>query len=190
MGKSILSGFGFFVFFSLFVTAFPSFMLTFGSYLLKHFFVVENFNWPDIDRFDCKCIFNLTVWWIRRQECRQVFCLLCIGTFNISLGLHPISYVIYLHFWHKSLKKSAFCTHPPGTTVIWEVHTSAFMLWKMTPWLKHFCSEKKWQFKLPSMEKSDKSWLIKILGSQTFSLMALYYFHRQYIFFHLQQRND
>lgn len=30
-------------------------------YLLKHFFVVENFNWPDIDRFDCKCIFNLTV---------------------------------------------------------------------------------------------------------------------------------
>lgn len=102
------------------------------------------------------------------QECRQVFCLLCIGTFNISLGLHPISYVIYLHFWHKSLKKSAFCTHPPGTTVIWEVHTSAFMLWKMTPWLKHFCSEKKRHFKLPSMEKSDKSWLIKMLGSQTF----------------------
>lgn len=102
------------------------------------------------------------------QECRQVFCLLCLGTFNISLGLHPISYVIYLHFWHKSLKKSAFCTHPPGTTVIWEVHTSAFMLWKMTPWLKHFCSEKKRHFKLPSMEKSDKSWFIKILGSQTF----------------------
>lgn len=76
-----------------------------------YFFVVENFNWPDIDRFDCKCIFNLTDSWIRRQECRQVFCLLCLGTFNISLGLHPISYVIYLHFWHKSLKKSAFCTH-------------------------------------------------------------------------------
>lgn len=111
MGKSILSGFSFFVFFSLFVTAFPSFMLTFGSYLSKHFLVVENFNWPDIDRFDCKCIFNLTVSWIRRQECRQVFCLLCLGTFNIWLGLHPISYVIYLHFWHKSLKKSAFCTH-------------------------------------------------------------------------------
>lgn len=30
-----------------------------------YFFVVENFNWPDIDRFDCKCIFNLTVSWIR-----------------------------------------------------------------------------------------------------------------------------
>lgn len=141
MGKSILSGFGFFVFFSLFVTAFPSFMLTFGSYLSKHFFVVENFNWPDIDRFDCKCIFNLTVSWIRSVG-RSSVCYAQEPS-NISLGLHPISYVIYLHFWHKSLKKSAFCTHPPGTTVIWEVHTSAFMLWKMTPWLKHFCSEKR-----------------------------------------------
>lgn len=61
MGKFIFLGFGLFVFFFLFVIVFFFFMFIFGSYLLKYFLVVENFNWFDIDRFDCKCIFNLIV---------------------------------------------------------------------------------------------------------------------------------